>query len=218
MNKTLGMKIKSLRAARSWTLKEFGEKCNLSAGYLSLVERDLTTINITSLYSIAKAFDMDISSFFTMPAAPESSVVRGHEQVPITPEGSANIYYSLAGSLPPGKGLLEPIIVLMKPEKEPGRAALASHDGEEFGYVLEGIILLMLEGKDYELYPGDSYHILSSEPHAAKNISNRMAKVLYVNTAKLLRAQQSGGRGRAAAAEAGRARGAAAGGAEGRPG
>lgn len=189
MNKTLGMKIKSLRTARSWTLKEFGEKCNLSAGYLSLVERDLTTVNITSLYSIAKAFDMDISSFFAMPAVPASSVVRGHEQAPVTPKGSANVYYSLAGNLPPGSGLLEPMIVLMKPEKEPGGAALATHDGEEFGYVLEGVILLTLEGKEYELYPGDSYHILSSEPHAVKNISNRMARVLYINTAKFLQAQ-----------------------------
>lgn len=189
MTKTLGMKIKSLRAARSWTLKEFGEKCNLSAGYLSLVERDLTTINITSLHSIAKAFGMDIGSFFAMPAAPVSSVVRGHEQVPITPDGSANIYYSLAGSLPPGKGRLEPVIVLIKPEKEPGRAALTSHEGEEFGYVLEGVVLLMLEGKEYELYPGDSYHILSIEPHAIMNGSNRMTKILFVNTPNFFQAQ-----------------------------
>lgn len=189
MAKTLGTKIKSLRTARSWTLKEFGEKCNLSAGYLSLVERDLTTINITSLYSIAKAFDLDISSFFTMPASPASGVVRAHEQVPVTPDGSDSIYFSLAGSLPPGQGQLEPVIVLIRPEKEPGAAALASHDGEEFGYVLEGIVLLTLEGAEHELYPGDSYHILSSEPHAVKNISNRMAKLLFVSTAKFFQTQ-----------------------------
>lgn len=189
MTKTLGMKIKSLRMARSWTLKEFGEKCNLSAGYLSLVERDLTTVNITSLQSIAKVFDMDIGAFFVAPPAPASNIVRGHEQVPFTMEGSADICYSLAGSLPTGPARLEPVIVLMKPEKETGRAALASHDGEEFGYVLEGVALLMLESKEYELYPGDSYHILSSEPHAVMNSSNRMTRILYVNTPQIFPAQ-----------------------------
>ena len=185
MNESLGVKIKELRTVKGWTLKEFGEKCSLSAGYLSLIERSLTSVNITSLQNIAKALDIDISSFFTPPRQAESCVVRSHEQVLFTTESSQDIYYSLAGRMPAGKGQLEPIIVQMKPEKEPKKHSPVSHDGEEFGYILEGIVTLIIENKEYELYHGDSYHILSDTPHVIMNCTGRIAKILYVNTPKV---------------------------------
>lgn len=190
MTKSLGTKIKDLRKERSWTLKEFGEKCNLSAGYLSLVERDLAAINVASLGGIAKAFEIDISAFFTAPPAPVSRVIRGHEHIPFSVGKAENIYYhNLTGNIPSDKATLEPILVHMKPVKDPVWMEIAPRDGEAFCYVLEGLVLLVLDGKEYELYPGDSFHILSSVPHAVMNNTNRMAKILYINTVRFLPVQ-----------------------------
>lgn len=186
MTNGIGQKIKELRTAKGWTLKELGHKTSLSAGYLSLVERDLTSINITSLQAVADALAVEVNTFFAPPVAVSSNITRSHERPIFFTAGSNNAYFSLASNLPPEKSVLEPIIVQMKPEKDAkAGATLITHPGEEFGLILEGIVTLILENKEYELYPGDSYHILAQTPHMTANRTNRMAQVLHITTPKM---------------------------------
>ena len=56
------------------------------------------------------------------------------------------------------------------------------HEGEEFIYVLEGVVTVYLEENQYVLYPGDSIHILSTQPHNWMNRTNKIARILTVNT------------------------------------
>lgn len=72
----------------------------------------------------------------------------------------------------------------MKPGAEFAPVEVFLYDGEEFGYTQDGIVTLILENKDYELYPGDRYHILSSVPHAVINNTSRMAKILLCKYSK----------------------------------
>lgn len=55
------------------------------------------------------------------------------------------------------------------------------HDGDEFGYVLEGTALLEVEGQaPITLKAGDPYHIQARRVHDAKNTGTTAARVLAI--------------------------------------
>lgn len=56
-----------------------------------------------------------------------------------------------------------------------------SHDGEEFIYVLEGVLTLILDGERQELCPGDSAHYPSSLSHNWGNLTNKCVRFLVVS-------------------------------------
>ena len=66
----VGKKIKTYRKAKKYTLKNLAEKTGLSIGFLSQLERGMTTIAIDSLFNLANVLDVDIMDFFD--AAPKS--------------------------------------------------------------------------------------------------------------------------------------------------
>ena len=59
---------------------------------------------------------------------------------------------------------------------------LYSHEGEEFIYVLEGILTLNVDNTQTDLYPGDSAHIKSISPHNWRNNTSKIVKILTVNS------------------------------------
>lgn len=65
------------------------------------------------------------------------------------------------------------------------------HDGEEFIYVLEGILTVFAEGGEYTLNPGDSIQIHSPHPHNWINQTNRITKILAINTPNPLAEKES---------------------------
>ncbi|MFQ6117647.1 MAG: cupin domain-containing protein, partial [Candidatus Bipolaricaulia bacterium] len=66
------------------------------------------------------------------------------------------------------------------------RHPLTPHEGEEFGYVLEGHLLLKIEEEEYPLEPGDSYHFLALKPHGYETSEKEGAKVLMATTQKFI--------------------------------
>ncbi|MEG0894085.1 MAG: cupin domain-containing protein, partial [Oscillospiraceae bacterium] len=56
------------------------------------------------------------------------------------------------------------------------------HSGEEFIYVLEGVITVAVADEEYVLYPGDSIQIKSNDPHNWINRTNKIVKILSINS------------------------------------
>ena len=71
----------------------------------------------------------------------------------------------------------EPMIVTLSSSQE--RAALVSHSGQEFNYVLEGTIGITLGNRTFELNAGDSVYFMPSIPHGQFAISET-AKFLTI--------------------------------------
>jgi mannose-6-phosphate isomerase-like protein (cupin superfamily)/DNA-binding XRE family transcriptional regulator len=185
--KKLGALIKDMRGEKGWSLKELGAKTDLSAGYLSMIERGLTSVTITSLQSIADALSMDISEFFGASPERTGGVTRSYEREVCYRDGTGYTCLSLAGDMGDDKSVLEPIIAVIPPETDRKRVEAIGHEGEEFMMVLDGIATVILGGSEFEMYQGDSLHILSQIPHYVGNFSNRVTQVLYVNTPKILK-------------------------------
>ncbi|NPV43231.1 MAG: helix-turn-helix transcriptional regulator [Firmicutes bacterium] len=183
MEENIGKKIKELRASKKITLKDLSEKTGLSIAFLSQLERGLTSAAIMSLKNIAKALEVDISFFFKPPFENNKRIIRGYEQEIFHIENSKYIYYNLANDAECKS--LTPFLVTIYPEQGKDKVIPYSHEGEEFIYVLEGILTIYLENEKYDLYPGDSLHIDSSVPHNWANFTNKIVKILSVNTPKI---------------------------------
>lgn len=180
MKEELGQKINDIRNAKGMTLKDLSEKTGLSVGFLSQVERGLTSIAILSLKSIAEALDTDLSTFFAPPKKNHSMVLRTYEQESFQYENSSYILSNLSGEMKNRN--MEIMLVTILPGDDNGAPAKSPHAGEEFIYVLEGILTLHYNDEEHILYPGDSAHYKATEPHTWRNRTNRLVKILSVNT------------------------------------
>lgn len=176
----IGKKIKELRIRKNLTLKELSEKTDLSTGFLSQLERGLTTAAIDTLEKISEALDVDWGYFFAVPKERKECIVRSYERQIFLSEDSRFIHYYLSNDISNTEMLPRMIDVLPSSREED--VELYNHEGEEFIYILEGILTLYVGEHTYELYPGDSAHVDSRMNHNWANYTNRMVKLISVNT------------------------------------
>lgn len=183
MTEKLGEKIKTARLAKKMTLKELAEKTQLSISFLSMVERGLTSAAVVSLKKIAEALDMDLSAFFEKTEDEQKNgFVRSYENRIRYTSGYC-IYKNLSACTE--KCEMDPMMIILLPGQSREDVSQTTHAGEEFIYVLEGVLTYYLNGQENVLYPGDSYHSFGNVPHTFVNLSNNLTKVLYIVTPPL---------------------------------
>jgi len=60
----IGSKLKELRIKSNLTQEELGEKCDLTKGFISQIERDLASPSIATLNDILIALGSSLKEFF----------------------------------------------------------------------------------------------------------------------------------------------------------
>ena len=172
----IGENLKRIRVANSLTQQELADRCELTKGYISQLERDLTSPSIATLTDILECLGTDLGSFFN--EAVDSKIVFKEEDV-FVKESDDN--YNINWIVPNAqKNKMEPILVELgdhsktKPD-EP-------HDGEEFGYVLSGSILLNYGNQVYKVKKGESFYIKANKAHYIENAGKITARVLWIST------------------------------------
>ncbi len=180
MNKIIGSKIKELRTNKKMTLKELSEKTSLSTGFLSQLERGLTSIATDSLLNIAEALDVELSYFLLSTSKRrERFIQKSYERDIYKIDNALHINYVLSNN-PEDKTMLPRLIEILPTNTEENLSTY-QHEGEEFIYVLEGIITLFINDEKQYLYPGDSAHFKSSINHNYANYTNKICKILVVS-------------------------------------
>ncbi|MFI8713023.1 helix-turn-helix domain-containing protein [Brevibacillus brevis] len=178
MEPTIGVLIKSLRVGKKKTLKQIAEKTQLSISFLSQVERGKSSITLESLKKISEALGVSPGYFFSGESSGGNGQVRraGKERsgLPHAPF----VYEDLSSDLV--NSMLVPILVTLSPHGEKGTPFV--HQGQEFIYVLEGVLTLLLGEEEHDLFPGDSIHMDSSVPHNWVNRTGEVTRFLCVNS------------------------------------
>jgi transcriptional regulator with XRE-family HTH domain len=173
----IGSRVRQLRNERGLTLQALAEMTGLSASLLSLVERGKTSPSIGTLVSIAHAFDVHMTDLMPgLPTPPESPVLRQHEQRSYaTPEGVNRRILR--------DDRVRGLEVALNEYGPGGRSAdtLLHHNGYEYGVVIEGTLTVEVDGKSFELHPGDSVAYDSSHPHRIVNGGKTEARAMWVN-------------------------------------
>lgn len=176
----LGTRIRGLRKACGMTLTELAQMSELTAGYLSQLERNLAYPSIPALFTIARSLGVTIQWFFASEnvAAPadEGYVVRKGNRQSIRYEDG--IVDQLLTPLPNNQ------LEMLHASFPPGTYSQQSysHDGEEAGYVLSGRFELWIGERHFLLDEGDSFSFASSEPHRYSNPGNVDTVVIWVIT------------------------------------
>ena len=196
-NLPIGEKIKALRNANNLTLKQLGEMTNLSVGFLSQMERGMSSIAIDTLEKIASVLNVSLTSFFedsspTEKAAESADPVIHRFAQHATPVSSHIIQTVLSKDVM-AFDLLPRLFDLMPfANDEEEHLEMYSHKGEEFIYILEGIVTIHVDGRQYILYLGDCIQIHSNEEHNWRNCTNRTARLLSVNVPNPFRHPEEG--------------------------
>jgi transcriptional regulator with XRE-family HTH domain len=187
---SFGARTRQLRTARGLSLAQLAKRCDCTASFLSQVERGLSSISIPVLGTVCEALSISLSQFFSGLEAdgregavkdPLSSVLRVGEQVGINLSKAAIKYRFLTRDLP-----LRGFDIVVGEIPSGYVYPPAAHEGEEFGYILEGRLRLWIEDRDVDLGPGDSYHVVSTSPHGYQALGSDAVKVLWVQTVQHL--------------------------------
>lgn len=179
MIKDLGSKVKELRTSKRMTLKDLSDRTGLSTGFLSQLERGLTSIATDSLGRLADALEVDPYCFFEKITRQDTPVIRSYDRQVMKVDNPKYISYLFSPNIA-GKQMMPRVIDIL-PRNTDENLTHYQHEGEEFIYVIEGILTLHINGEAYELYPGDGAHYNSMTVHNYANFTNKMVKILEVS-------------------------------------
>jgi len=187
----LGARLREARARHGWTLETLSAQCGLSTGFLSQVERGLSTLSIVSLSAICHALDLPIGDLFSTSGpldqvAPQ--VTKRPDQIQIQIGDSPIAYRYLSSQLPESR--IEELLIAEFPPKF--HQVASTHKGQELGYVLEGFLTLLVGEAMHELAAGDSYTVAASESHGYRTPAKRGAMVLMAVTERFIELPKKG--------------------------
>ncbi len=173
----IGYKIRSLRIRRGLTQQELGDRCELSKGFISQLERNLASPSIATLTDLLKCLGSSLPEFFNE-KADEKSVFAPQDM--FVKEDGEELKGTITWLVPDAqKNSMEPILLEMEAG---GRTQVfPPSEGEEFGYVLSGSIFLVVGGERQRVRPGYSFCIHPGEDHWLMNAGKTRAKVLWVS-------------------------------------
>ena len=183
----IGATVKQLRVTKGMTLKDLSAATGLSTGFLSQLERGLNSVAIDSLATIAEALGVTLQSFINQIDGKKDDglVVKSYEKEIFFAENHNYIQYHLTADRS-DKSFLARYIEIM-PSPGGSEPISYTHGGEEFVYILEGILTLYFNNTKRDLYPGDSAHYHSETEHAWGNSTNKAVRFISVHTPNLFR-------------------------------
>ena len=173
----IGEKIKQLRIKNGLTQEELASRCELSKGFISQLERDLTSPSIATLMDILESLGTNIKDFFNETI--NEKVVFKKEDVFEKEDKELGfvLHWLVTNSQ---KNSMEPILVKLAPD---GCSEMDDpHDGEEFGYVLAGSINVLLGAQKFKVKKGESFYFKPSVTHKISNASKSEAVVLWISS------------------------------------
>ena len=159
----IGQKVRELRIAKNLTQEELADRSELSKGFISQLERDLTSPSIATLVDILQCLGTNLNEFFSDDE--EEQVVFGDEDY--FEKKDTDLKNTIEWIIPNAqRNMMEPIRLTLAP----GGATYPDlpHEGEEFGYVLQGSVKIHVGNKVYKAKKGESFYFT---PHAKHYIS-----------------------------------------------
>lgn len=174
----IGRQIKRLRLQRGLTQEELADRCELSKGFISLLERDLTSPSIATLTDILESLGTDLKTFFSDSTDEKIVFTEQDMFVKEVPDAMRGWIKWLVPSAQ--KNRMEPILIEMAPGGETDEDD--PHEGEEFGYVLAGTVRVIVGDRSMRARRDDSFYFKPTAPHKLANAGKGACRVLWIST------------------------------------
>lgn len=177
----LGKTIRTRRHALKKTLMQIAGETGLTAGFISQVERNLTTPSITSLVVIAKALGVPIGDLIKQPEQIQPDSYQDQRQTYRVASGA--VKYERLSTVFPGSRVHSVKFTMPSGYK----SEMVSHEGDEMVFVLSGQVEYTVGLQHFVLCAGDSLHFDANIPHTIEALmhKSKQAELLWVGTAQL---------------------------------
>lgn len=173
----IGNKIKQLRIQKGLTQEELADRAELSKGFISQLERDITSPSIATLVDLLQCLGSDLKDFFNEESE-EQIVFHDTDYFEKVDEDLKNkIEWIIPNAQ---KNMMEPIRLTL----EPGGSTYPDnpHEGEEFGYVLSGSISIHLGKRILRAKKGETFYFTASATHYIEAGPKNGAVLLWVSS------------------------------------
>lgn len=176
----IGSQVRSIRKRHDMTVMELAKQTGLSIGMLSKIENGATSPSLSTLQSLAEAFNVPITSFFTQfEEQRDITHVEAGKGLTIERRGTkAGHRYQLLGHSLSGNVVMEPYLITLTEDAK--SYAAFQHTGTEFIYILSGEIGYRHGDKKFHLKPGDSIFFDAEAPHGPEELINLPAQFLSI--------------------------------------
>lgn len=188
-NKIIGAKIKSIRESKQITLEEVAERSGLGIEQIERIENNVDFPSLAPLIKIARVLGVRLGTFLDDQSELGPVICRKKDSTDANGIGFTNNsslarkhmeYHSL--SQDKSGRHMEPFLIDVAPSEEGVDFVLSTHEGEEFIYVLEGVVEINYGKNTFILEEGDSIYydsIVAHHVHAAADHSAKIIGVVY---------------------------------------
>ncbi len=173
----IGNKIKQLRLENGLTQQELANRLELTKGYISQIERNISSPSMETFFSVLEVLGTNAGEFFA--TLNNEQIV--HQELDFFEQENEELKHIIRWIVPSAlKYEMEPIII----EIQPGGSSTIDdpHTGEEFGYCLEGEVTLVLNKTKHLVKKGQSFYYKANKEHYLTNLSEKNTKVLWIST------------------------------------
>ena len=179
----VGERVKALREQKGLSLKELADLTGFSTALLSQMENHLVSPSLGTIIKLAKALGVRVGDFLGETEGEPFTIVRKDERKKVSrfasKEGVKYGYSYEALGFEKKDRHMEPFIVTLEPATVK-TSKTSVHDGEEFIFVLDGEMEVILGNHTDVLYPGDSIYYDSNIPHRVQCYQEKVTKILAV--------------------------------------
>ena len=172
----IGDRLRELREARNISMRALATRSGLSANALSMIERGRASPSVSTLYKLADALGVSITSFFGSDSDRKQVVfLKGEERTRVS--FTRGIFEGLGGEQFVGR--VEPFLLTLESNANSGPRSMA-HTGHEFVFCLRGTLQYQVERQVYELGAGDSLLFAANLKHRWKNSGGNVVTAVII--------------------------------------
>ena len=176
VNQSIGEKIRNLRKQNGLTQQELADRAELTKGFISQLERGQVSPSVVTLFDLIECLGTTPTEFFKENGQ-EQVVFKERDAFEKT-DSRGNIVRWIVPTAQSNQ--MEPVLVIIQPhsvlEEDP------PHNGEEFGYVLSGRLILRRGDGRQEVRAGECFYYPADMTHTLENPGNRETKLIWVST------------------------------------
>jgi transcriptional regulator with XRE-family HTH domain len=172
----IGERLRELREARNISMRSLASRSGLSANALSMIERGKASPSVSTLYKLAEALGISITSFFGSNSERKQVVfLKGDERTRVS--FTRGVFEGLGGEQFVGR--VEPFMLTLENSANSGSRAM-SHSGHEFVFCLRGRLEYQVERQVYHLEAGDSLLFAAHLKHKWRNPGKNVATAIII--------------------------------------
>jgi len=175
--KQIASRLKEIREISDFSVDEIAARLGIPVSQYLGYEDSGENVPISVLYALANIYGVDITELLTgnSPRLSNYCVVKEGQSTGVDRYPGYH-FESLAYNFK--RRIMEPLMVTVEPDEK--EMALVSHPGQEFNFVVEGTVTVLIDDEEIELKAGECIYFDPTLPHGQKAAGGKPAKFLTV--------------------------------------